>query len=71
MASVSHTARGRPSASVVAVSISTGTLPVGVAELRVCLNCDPGANESNRTTCSVNGMPACFSSTQGRMDQEE
>ena len=71
MARVSHTARGWPVAFRWALSSSTGTLPTGLTLSMVWRKCEPASNESNRTICSVNGMPACVSSTQGRMDQEE
>ena len=71
MARVSHTARALPSVVVWASSISAGTLPVGLMPESDCLNVEWGANESKRTSRSSKGMPACFISTQGRMDQEE
>ena len=63
MARVSHTTN--PS------STSTGTRPVGVTDRRLCLKVDCGSKESKRTLTSSNGMPACLSSTQGRIDQDE
>ena len=63
MASVSHTAN--PS------STRTGTLPTGVTARSVSLKLESLSNESNRTITSSNGMPACLSRTQGRMDQDE
>ena len=64
MASVSHTAK--PSSST-----STGTLPTGFCAPTACLKVEPASKESKRTITSSNGMPACVSSTHGRMDQEE
>jgi hypothetical protein len=64
MASVSHTAK--PSSST-----STGTLPTGFCAATACLKAEPASNESKRTMTSSNGMPTCFISTHGRMDQEE
>ena len=63
IASVSHTAK--PS------SVSTGTRPVGLTLAMACLKAESPSNESNRTITSSNGMPACRSSTQGRMDHDE
>ena len=63
IASVSHTTR--PS------STSTGTRPAGVRPARRCLKADSGVKASKRTITSSNGMPACFISTQGRIDQDE
>ena len=63
MASVSHTTRSP--------STSTGTLPTGLMRPSVALNAESGSNESNRILVSWNGMPACFNSTQGRMDHDE
>ncbi|OIQ64284.1 hypothetical protein GALL_541660 [mine drainage metagenome] len=63
MASVSHTSRSS--------SASTGTLPVGDSGLRVALNCESGEKPSKRTITSSNAMPACLSSTQVRIDQDE
>jgi hypothetical protein len=37
----------------------------------VCLNCDSASKESKRTITSSKAMPACFMSTQGRMDHDE
>ena len=64
IASVSQTAK--PSSST-----STGTLPTGFCAPTACLKAEPASKESNRTMTSSNGMPACVSSTQGRMDQDE
>ena len=63
IASVSHTARSP--------SISTGTRPAGVTPASSVLNFDSGVNASKRILTSSNAMPACFSSTQGRIDQDE
>ena len=63
MASVSHTTRSP--------STSTGTLAVGLTAPMVRLNSDCASKLSKRTRTSSNAMPACLSSTQGRMDQEE
>ena len=63
MARVSHTARSP--------STSTGTLPVGVSAPQRVLKAEPASKESKRTITSSNAMPACVSSTQGRMDQDE
>ncbi len=63
MASVSHTTSSP--------SVSTGTLPAGLMRPRRCLNCESPENESKRSCTSSNAMPACFISTQGRMDQDE
>ena len=52
-------------------STSTGTLPEGLIGPSRCLNRESAENESKRTITSSNEMPACLSSTQGRMDQEE
>jgi hypothetical protein len=64
MASVSHTEK--PSSST-----STGTLPTGLMPSTACLKAEPVSNESKRSITSSNGIPACLSSTQGRMDQDE
>ncbi len=63
IASVSHTTRSP--------STSTGTFATGLRAPMVFLNCDLASKESKRTITSSNGMPACFMSTQGRMDQDE
>ena len=63
MARVSHTARSP--------STSAGTLPTGLTAFAAVLKAEPGSNESNRTITSSKGMPACLSSTHGRIDQEE
>ena len=52
-------------------SFSTGTVPVGLSGRMVCLNFDCSSKESKRTMTSSNAMPACFMSTQGRIDQDE
>ena len=44
---------------------------VGVTLPMVRLNSEPASKLSKRTRTSSNAMPACLSSTQGRMDQEE
>ena len=63
MASVSHTAKSP--------SVSTGTLPAGAMPPRRRLKSESPENESKRSCTSSNAMPACLSSTQGRMDQDE
>ena len=63
IANVSQTAK--PS------STSTGTRPPGLTALTVFLKLESASNASKRTMTSWNSMPACRSSTQGRMDQEE
>ncbi len=52
-------------------STSTGTRPPGLTCSTSCLNCELPSKESKRTLRSVKGSPACFISTQGRMDQDE
>ena len=63
MASVSHTAK--PS------STSTGTRPAGEWLASSVLKAESGVKASKRSFTSSNGMPACVSSTQGRMDHDE
>ena len=63
MARVSHTAK--PS------STSTGTRPAGVRPARRRLKTESGVKASKRSITSSKGMPACFISTQGRIDQDE
>ena len=63
MARVSHTVK--PS------STKTGTLPTGLTPCSDFLNFESDAKESKRSMTSSKGMPACLSSTQGRMDQDE
>ena len=63
MARVSHTASSPSS--------STGTVPLGFSALTVALKAESQSKESKRTITSSNGMPACLSSTHGRMDHEE
>lgn len=65
MARVSQTAK--PS------STSTGTRPPGLTARTACLKLEVAENGSapKRTMTSSNTMPACLSSTQGRMDQDE
>ena len=63
IASVSHTTRSP--------STSTGTLPVGDSASHRGLEGESASKASKRTMTSSNGMPAWFSSTQGRIDQDE
>jgi hypothetical protein len=64
MASESQTAK--PS------STRTGTRPAGLTRSTSRLKSESGElKESKRTIRSSKGMPACFSSTQGRMDHDE
>ena len=63
MASVSQTSKSP--------SCSSGTLPVGLRVSMRRRKAEPGSKESKRTITSSNAMPACLSSTQGRIDQEE
>ena len=64
MASVSQTAK--PS------STSTGTRPAGVSARSVGLErASRRRTQSKRSITSSNAMPACFISTQGRIDQDE
>jgi primosomal replication protein N len=52
-------------------STSTGTRPAGLTLRTSFLKRESPSKESKRTRCSWNGMPACVSSTQGRIDQDE
>ncbi|MCY1377954.1 hypothetical protein D9M69_655540 [compost metagenome] len=52
-------------------STSTGTLPMGLTVRSSFLKTEFTSKESKRTIFSSNGMPACFMSTQGRMDHDE
>ena len=66
----------RPTNSILFKSLTPKTLGAliaqqGLTRPTVSLNADPAASESKRTMTSSNGMPACVSSTQGRMDQDE
>jgi hypothetical protein len=63
IASVSHTTRSP--------CTSRGTLPTGLSRVTPCLNCEPVSKLSKRCITSPNGRPKCFSSTQGRIDQDE
>jgi hypothetical protein len=63
MASVSQTAK--PS------STSTGTRPAGVWRASSPLEGRLGVKASKRSFTSSNAMPACVSSTQGRIDHDE
>ena len=62
MASVSQTEKSSSS--------STGTLPAGEKRATSLRKAECGV-KSKRSFTSSNGMPSCFISTQGRIDQDE